>query len=138
MTDPRFTRLANVLIDHSTRLKAGEHLLVEAFDIRVGDPDPEHRLQSFLQLEVLERIHAQAAQAGVDGELLARLLHQPRHEASNLLGQLLHRHRIGCSTAGFQPRRWSIPVNVHQRPREARRGQVLRAGGVATGSGSRA
>jgi len=32
MTDPRYTDLANVLIDHSTRLQQGEHILIEAFD----------------------------------------------------------------------------------------------------------
>jgi len=31
--DPRFDRLADVLVNHSTRLQAGEHLLLEAFDI---------------------------------------------------------------------------------------------------------
>lgn len=33
MHDPRFDRLADVLIGHSTGVKAGEHLLVEAFDV---------------------------------------------------------------------------------------------------------
>ncbi|MEM1444571.1 MAG: aminopeptidase [Planctomycetota bacterium] len=33
MNDPRFGKLAQTLIHHSTRLQAGEHLLVEAFDI---------------------------------------------------------------------------------------------------------
>lgn len=33
MNDPRFTRLAELLINHSTRLKKGEHILIEAFDI---------------------------------------------------------------------------------------------------------
>ncbi|MEM7576381.1 MAG: aminopeptidase [Planctomycetota bacterium] len=33
MNDPRFGKLARTLIHHSTRLQAGEHLLVEAFDI---------------------------------------------------------------------------------------------------------
>ena len=36
MLDPRLTRLAEVLIHHSIRLKKGERVLIEAFDI----PDP--------------------------------------------------------------------------------------------------
>ncbi len=33
MNDPRFAKLARTLIGHSTRLAAGEHILIEAFDI---------------------------------------------------------------------------------------------------------
>jgi len=33
MTDPRINRLADLLINHSTRLKSGEHILIEGFDI---------------------------------------------------------------------------------------------------------
>lgn len=33
MTDPRITKLAQLLIKHSTRLQKGEHILIEAFDI---------------------------------------------------------------------------------------------------------
>jgi aminopeptidase len=33
MTDPRITKLAELLINHSTRLQKGEHVLIEAFDI---------------------------------------------------------------------------------------------------------
>lgn len=33
MTDPRITKLAELLINHSTRLQRGEHVLIEAFDI---------------------------------------------------------------------------------------------------------
>ncbi|MCH2145806.1 MAG: aminopeptidase [Phycisphaerales bacterium] len=33
MTDPRFTKLADVLIGHSTRLQPGENILVETWDI---------------------------------------------------------------------------------------------------------
>jgi aminopeptidase len=36
MNDPRINRLADVLLDHSCRLKKGERILIEAFDI----PDP--------------------------------------------------------------------------------------------------
>jgi aminopeptidase len=32
MRDPRYDKLANVLIHHSTRIKPGEHLLIEMFD----------------------------------------------------------------------------------------------------------
>ncbi|MBL9149784.1 MAG: aminopeptidase, partial [Phycisphaerae bacterium] len=32
MIDPRVRRLAEVLIRHSTGLKQGEHILIEAFD----------------------------------------------------------------------------------------------------------
>ena len=32
MNDPRFDTLADLLVSHSTRLEAGEHLLVESFD----------------------------------------------------------------------------------------------------------
>jgi aminopeptidase len=33
MNDPRLDRLAELLVNHSTRLQAGEHLLLETFDI---------------------------------------------------------------------------------------------------------
>ena len=33
MTDPRFDTLAQLLVSHSTTLAAGEHLLIEAFDV---------------------------------------------------------------------------------------------------------
>jgi aminopeptidase len=33
MPDPRYTKLADLLINYSTRLKRGEHILIEAFDI---------------------------------------------------------------------------------------------------------
>jgi aminopeptidase len=33
MTDPRYDELARLLIQHSTELKSGEHLLIEAFDM---------------------------------------------------------------------------------------------------------
>ena len=33
MNDPRYERLARTLIEHSTRLQKGEHLLVETWDI---------------------------------------------------------------------------------------------------------
>ena len=33
MNDPRFDRLAELLTTHSTRLKKGEHVLIEAFDV---------------------------------------------------------------------------------------------------------
>lgn len=33
MRDPRMTGLAELLIDHSTGLKSGEHILIEAFDV---------------------------------------------------------------------------------------------------------
>ncbi len=33
MPDPRYTKLADLLINYSTRLKKGEHILIEAFDI---------------------------------------------------------------------------------------------------------
>ena len=33
MTDPRITKLAELLINHSCRLQRGEHILVEAFDV---------------------------------------------------------------------------------------------------------
>lgn len=36
MLDPRIERLAELLVDHSTRLQAGEKVLIEAFDL----PDP--------------------------------------------------------------------------------------------------
>ncbi|MCA9297120.1 MAG: aminopeptidase, partial [Phycisphaerales bacterium] len=32
MIDPRISRLADVLVSHSTRLKKGEHVLIETFD----------------------------------------------------------------------------------------------------------
>jgi aminopeptidase len=32
MRDPRVTRLAELLVNHSTRLRSGEHVLIEAFD----------------------------------------------------------------------------------------------------------
>src|SRR6185312_13304032 len=33
MTDPRWDQLADILVNHSTRLAAGETLLVECFDL---------------------------------------------------------------------------------------------------------
>ena len=36
MNDPRISRLAEILIDHSCQLKAGEFVLIEAFDL----PEP--------------------------------------------------------------------------------------------------
>lgn len=33
MTDPRITRLAELLITHSTKLQKGEHILIETFDV---------------------------------------------------------------------------------------------------------
>ncbi|MHC4989671.1 MAG: aminopeptidase [Planctomycetota bacterium] len=33
MSDPRIQKLADILINHSTRLQPGEHVLVEAFDV---------------------------------------------------------------------------------------------------------
>jgi aminopeptidase len=33
MTDPRYQRLAELLVNHSTDLQPGEHLLIEAFDL---------------------------------------------------------------------------------------------------------
>jgi aminopeptidase len=36
MNDPRIDRLAETLIDHSCQLQAGEHVLIEAFDL----PEP--------------------------------------------------------------------------------------------------
>src|SRR5438874_2712865 len=32
MTDPRFTDLAKILVHHSTRVKPGDKVLIEAFD----------------------------------------------------------------------------------------------------------
>ena len=32
MHDPRFDRLAELLVSHSTHLEAGEHVLIESFD----------------------------------------------------------------------------------------------------------
>jgi leucyl aminopeptidase (aminopeptidase T) len=36
MKDPRFDRLAEILLDHSCQLRRGEKVLIEAFDL----PDP--------------------------------------------------------------------------------------------------
>ena len=33
MKDPRYTKLANVLVKHSTQVKPGEKVLIEAYDI---------------------------------------------------------------------------------------------------------
>ena len=33
MLDPRLTKLADLLINYSTRIQPGEHLLIEAFDL---------------------------------------------------------------------------------------------------------
>ena len=33
MSDPRYTKLAELLIHHSTDLQSGEHILIEAFDM---------------------------------------------------------------------------------------------------------
>jgi aminopeptidase len=50
MRDPRNARLADVLVQHSTRLVAGEACLVEAFDVSDG-----------LVLDLIEAIHAVGA-----------------------------------------------------------------------------
>ena len=42
MNDPRMTRLAEILVDHSCSLRAGENLLIEAFDL--ADPSLVCRL----------------------------------------------------------------------------------------------
>src|SRR5687768_18509011 len=36
MNDPRIDRLAEILLDHSTQIQAGENILIEAFDL----PEP--------------------------------------------------------------------------------------------------
>ena len=33
MKDPRYTKLADVLVKHSTQVKPGDNVLIEAFDI---------------------------------------------------------------------------------------------------------
>ena len=33
MADPRYTKLADLLINYSTCLQQGEHILIEAFDM---------------------------------------------------------------------------------------------------------
>ena len=33
MNDPRYTKLSELLIHHSTNLQTGEHILIEAFDM---------------------------------------------------------------------------------------------------------
>ena len=33
--DPRYTKLADLLVRHSTKLQKGEHVLIESFDIPV-------------------------------------------------------------------------------------------------------
>ncbi len=35
MHDPRIDKLAAVLLDHSCRIKAGEHVLIEAIDLPI-------------------------------------------------------------------------------------------------------
>jgi aminopeptidase len=49
MNDPRLERLADVLIDHSTRLSAGELVLIECFDL------PEPTLPCILVRKAVER-----------------------------------------------------------------------------------
>ena len=49
MNDPRMDRLAEILVNHSTRLKAGEKVLIECFDL------PESTLPCALIAKSVER-----------------------------------------------------------------------------------
>ena len=38
MKDPRYTKLANVLVKHSCKVRRGEKVLIEAYDIPIDFP----------------------------------------------------------------------------------------------------
>ena len=81
MHDPRFTELARVLIDHSCKLQAGEHILIEAFDL----PDPQL---------VTELVRLAAEKGAVplvtwkDNRILRSLYQHGTREGISLIGEL--------------------------------------------------
>lgn len=80
MNDPRIDRLAEVLVSHSCRLKAGENVLIEAFDL----PEPN------LICRLVERAAAVGARPFVsckNNTVLRSLYKTATTESMGLLGQ---------------------------------------------------
>ncbi len=81
MKDPRLARLAGVLIDHSCQLKAGDHILIEAFDL----PDPQ------LVIELVQLATERGATPLVtwkDNRILKALYQHGTREGLSLIGEL--------------------------------------------------
>ncbi|WP_437206999.1 aminopeptidase [Planctomicrobium sp. SH664] len=81
MKDPRIERLADLLISHSCALKAGERVLIEAFDL----PEPD------LVCRLVEKAAAAGAQAFVswkNNTILRSLYQSATREALQLTGEL--------------------------------------------------
>ncbi|MDZ7294475.1 MAG: aminopeptidase [candidate division KSB1 bacterium] len=80
LTDPRLEKLANVIVTHSTRLRRGDKLLIEAVDV----PD-----------EAVLAIARRATRAGAEvfvltkhGVILRELCRQATEESMRLMGQV--------------------------------------------------
>jgi aminopeptidase len=81
MKDPRITQLARVLIDHSCKLRAGEKILIEAFDL----PDPA------LIVELVRLTAERGATPLVDckdNRVLRALYQNGTREGISLIGEL--------------------------------------------------
>ena len=86
MSDPRITRLAEVLVDHSCRLQSGQKVLIEAFDL----PNPE------LVCRLVEVAAARGAVAVVSwkNNTILRSLYRTATEESMKLAGALERERM--------------------------------------------
>ncbi len=86
MSDPRITRLAEVLVDHSCRLQSGQKVLIEAFDL----PNPE------LICRLVEVAAARGAVAVVSwkNNTILRSLYRTATEESMKLAGALERARM--------------------------------------------
>ena len=86
MNDPRLLRLAEILIDHSCRLKAGEFVLIEAFDlpepalvcrlVELASQRGAHPLVIWKNNEILRSLywHGSQANLGLAGKWEAELM----------------------------------------------------------------
>ena len=81
MSDPRITRLAELLVDHSCKLRAGQKVLIEAFDL----PRPE------LVCALVEKVAQRGAVPVInlkDNEILRMQYLYATEEAMTLQGEL--------------------------------------------------
>ena len=81
MKDPRISRLAEILLDHSCQVKKGHTVLIEAFDL----PDPS------LVCELVEGVYRREATPLVswkDNQILRSLYRGATEEAMSLAGKL--------------------------------------------------
>ena len=79
MKDPRFRKLAEVLINYSTNLQPGENILIEAIDI------PDHLVKALIQVAV-ER-NAKPYVWVKQNRILRELLHNASTEQLKLFGE---------------------------------------------------